>query len=406
MTEGHNLRVEGAQAKHGPAGFAAMRDGFIRLSLPVRDRPLRTALETGTLTSAGGADARETLRSWASYESTPLVSLPVLATALGVHAVSCKDESARFGIGSFKALGGAFAVLRALQDEVERQTGHRPSASALRDGSPVVAEITIVTASAGNHGRSVAWGSELFGCRCVVVLPVDAIPPRAAAIESHGARVERFDGAYDEAVGWARSQAEQNGWLVVSDTAYDGYEDIPRRIMEGYTLLAEEMLDAIAAAEARPLTHLLIQGGVGGLAAGVCGRMVERLGDDRPRFVVVEPWKADCFGRSLRAGHLVTADPPFETEMGGLAAGVPSTIAWDFLETALDAAVALPESVWISGAAALGRGDLGPAIEAGPSGAAGVGALLVLAGLPASRSLLEFDEHSHVGVLVTEKRFT
>jgi len=377
----------------------------VRVSLRPGEERTITALAAGALTTDGAAEARRTIRSWAAYEPTPLVGLPGLAASLGVRTVLCKDESGRFGLGSFKSLGGAFAVLRAVQDEVERRTGRRPRAEELRNDPRVAAQITTVTASAGNHGRSVAWGSEQFGCRCVVVLPADATSARAAAIESHGARVERFDGGYDAAVGWAQQEADRNGWLVVSDTAYDGYEETPRRIMEGYTLLAEEMLDALDARGDPPLTHLFVQSGVGGLAAGVCGRFIERLGEDRPRFIVVEPWRADCFGQGLRAGRLVTAMPPFATAMGGLAAGVPSTLAWDFLKTVFDGAIALPESAWIDGVAALERGELGSAIDAGPSGAAGVGALLTLVRLPAARALLGLDERSHVAVLVTEKRF-
>ena len=402
MNEGSNLSTDRAGANHHTS---VLPGGFLRISLRATDESAVAAVAVGALTADGAAEARRTIQSWEAYEPTPLVALPVLARALGVGAVSCKDESARFGTGSFKSVGGAFAVLRALQDEIERETGRRPSADELRSDHRIAAKITTITASAGNHGRSVAWGSEQFGCDCVVVLPTDAIAARATAIESHGARVERFDGAYDEAVGRARREAERNGWLVVSDTAYEGYEETPRRIMEGYTLLAEEMLDVVESAGDPPLTHLFVQGGVGGLATGVCGRILERLGDNRPRFIVVEPWRADCFGRSLRAGRLVSAPPPFETEMGGLAAGVPSTLAWDFLKTAFDGAIALPESVWIAGAEALKDGELGSAIDAGPSGAAGVGALLALTRLPAARALLGLDEHSHVAVLVTEKRF-
>ncbi|MCG8467513.1 MAG: pyridoxal-phosphate dependent enzyme, partial [Gemmatimonadetes bacterium] len=191
------------------------------------------------------AEARRAIRTWTRYEPTPVVALPELARRLGVRAVSCKDESGRFGLGSFKALGGAYAVLRVLQDTIERHTGERPTDEELRRGHPLAADVTTTTASAGNHGRSVAWGSEQLGCGCVVVLPADAVPARAAAIESHGARVERFDGGYDGAVAHVQERATEEGWVVVSDTAYPGYEKTPQRIMEGYTLIADELVETL-----------------------------------------------------------------------------------------------------------------------------------------------------------------
>jgi diaminopropionate ammonia-lyase len=346
------------------------------------------------------------MKAWDGYSPSPFHRLSGLASRIGVADVWCKDESARFGIGSFKALGGAYAVLRTIQDELERRTGRRPDDRELADRShPAVRELTTVTASAGNHGRSVAWGSARFGCRCVVYLPEDAAPPRAAAIESHGAEVVRYPGVYDDAVDHARVQAAANGWLVVSDTAYDGYEEIPRRVYEGYTLLADELLADLRDAGAAPLTHLFIQTGVGGLAAGVLGHLWRELGSERPRFVAVEPWRADCFGRSIRAGRAVSVEGPFATRMGGLAAGVPSPLAWTLLEGCLDAGVAIPEELTDRAAEALAAGELGASISSGPSGAAGVGALLALGSLPSGRSLLGVDAASSVGVVVTEKRF-
>ncbi|WP_419165966.1 diaminopropionate ammonia-lyase [Candidatus Palauibacter sp.] len=376
-----------------------------RLRLSLRSPQLRRGATEGILDPAAAAAARDVIRGWHGYEATPLVTLPGLAALLGVEAVWVKDESSRFGLGSFKSLGGAFAVLRALQDEIERRSGARPTAAELRAGHPHAAEITVTTASAGNHGRSVAWGSTEFGCRCVVFLPEDAIPARARAIESHGAEVVRVPGAYDGAVAHTDRAAARNGWIVVSDTAYEGYEETPRRVMAGYTLLAAEMLEALASAGAPPLTHLFVQAGVGGLATGVCGHFAHRCGEARPRFVAVEPWRADCFGRSLRLGRASAAEPPFDTAMGGLAAGVASTIAWDFLAPLLDAALSLPEDGWVAGAEALESGGLGARIVAGPSGAAGIGALLALAGFPGLRKLLGLDASARVGVLVTETRF-
>lgn len=375
------------------------------LRLSLRSPQLRREAAEGILDPSEAAAARDVIRGWHGYGATPMVTLPGLAALLGVESVRVKDETPRFGLGSFKALGGAFAVLRALQDEIGRRSGTRPTAAELRAGHPLAAGITVTTASAGNHGRSVAWGSAEFGCRCVIFLPADAIPARARAIEEHGARVVRVPGEYDGVVGHTDREAARHGWIVVSDTAYEGYEETPRRIMAGYTLLAAEMLDDLARVGATPFTHLFVQAGVGGLATGVCGHFAQVCGEGRPRFIAVEPWRADCFGRSLRHGRARIAEPPFHTAMGGLAAGVASTIAWDCLAPLLDAAVALPEPVWTAGAEALESGRLGARISAGPSGAAGAGALLALAHLPALRRLLALDASSRVGALVTEQRF-
>ncbi len=380
-----------------------MRGAVLRLSLPSVEH--RGSPPEGILDPGATAVARSVIRAWAGYEPTPMVPLPGLAETLGIEAAWCKDETGRFGLGSFKSLGGAYAVFRTLQDEIERRTGLRPSAGDLRAGHPVAREITTTTASAGNHGRSVAWGSSEFGCRCVVFLPSDASAARARAIESHGAEVRRFDGAYDGAVAHTEREAARNGWIVVSDTAYDGYEETPRLVMDGYTLIAAEMLEALEAAGARRLTHVFIQAGVGGLATGVCGQLAQMLNDRRPRFIAVEPWRADCFGRSLRLDRAVAATAPFDTAMGGLAAGVASTTAWRFLHAYLDGAVAMPESAWRAGADALEHGRLGASIVAGPSGAAGVGALLALARLPRLKKLLGLGPSACVGALVTEKRF-
>jgi len=393
----HNLMRAGPFANPAP----------LRLSLAVRSgRPAWGPAHADVLDPDRAAAAREEMRTWDEYRPTPLVALPALAERLGVSEVWCKDESGRFGIGSFKALGGAYAVLRTLQAEVGRRIGRVPTAAELRRGAvPEARTVTTITASAGNHGRSVAWGSERFGCGCVVVLPTDTAPARAAAIESHGARVERYPGDYDAAVGFAEALAAERGWYVVSDTAWAGYEAIPRLVSEGYTLLADEALEALREAGSGPPTHLFVQAGVGGLATGVCGHLWQTSGDRRPTLVAVEPWSADCFGRSIRAGELRTVPGPFATGMGGLASGVPSPLAWRLLRDCLDAAVAIPDRASGLAAAALASGELGAEIDAGPSGAAGVGALVSLAGLPGARELLDLGPRSRVLALVTERRF-
>lgn len=401
------MREDTAAPNHAnlPGSQADAKAGCVRLSLAgaTLDRSPTAAL-TEILDPVRSVSARSEMRSWPGYAPTPLVELPGLAEQLGVSCVWCKDESGRFGIGSFKALGGAYAVLRALQGVIFHRAGEEPSADALvAKEVPDVAKITTVTASAGNHGRAVAWGSERFGCRCLVVLPEGTGAMRADAIASHGAEVEWYPGDYDEAVRHAERLAAERGWLVVSDTAYAGYEDIPRRVSEGYTLSADEMLEGLRARADRSLTHLFIQAGVGGLATGVCGHLWHELGPARPTFIAVEPLEADCFGRSIRAGDRRCVPGPFETHMGGLAAGVPSTLAWRMLSGCLDAGIAISDEASDEAAFELENGSLGSTISAGPSGAAGVGALLMLARLPSARRLLGLDSSSALAVVVTEQ---
>lgn len=357
------------------------------------------------LDPAGARDAAAEIRRWPEYEPTPLRELPGLADALGVERVWLKDESNRLGLGSFKALGGAYAVLRELQDAVHAETGRRPSARELRGGSAreLVAALTVTAATAGNHGRSVAWGAERFGCGCVIFLPADASEARAAAIAAHGARLRIVEGGYDEAVRRAGAEAARQGWLVISDTAYPGYEVVPRRVMQGYALIADEVMEQLAGRGEPPPTHCLVQAGVGGLAAAVCGTLDAALGPDRPRFVAVEPWSADCIGRSLRAGRRRTVSDPFRTGMTCLACGEPSLLAWKVLAGTLDWALAVPDPPVAEAGRALAAGELGPAVELGPSGAAGVGAMLALSALPAVRRSLELDEESRVLALGTER---
>jgi len=378
--------------------------GCVRFSLASR-RPARSPTDAlqAVLDPELAARARAEMRSWRGYAPTPLIELPALAEWLGVSRVWCKDESARFGIGSFKALGGAYAVACVLQDEIEYRTGVRPAAEALvRREVPEAADFTTVTASAGNHGRAVAWGSERVGCRCVVVLPEGVESARAAAIAAHGAEVQRFSGTYDAAVKHVTRMAEKRGWLVVSDTAWSGYEDVPRRISEGYTLLADEMLQQLEAGAEPVPTHLFVQTGVGGLATGVCGHLWHALGAERPTFVAVEPLAWDCFSRSLRAGEPRRAAGGGDTPMGGLAAGVPSSLAWRLLSGCLDAGIAIPDAAARAAVVALATGRLGSIVTAGPSGAAGVGALLALGRAASARRLIGLDRSSAVSVLVTE----
>ena len=196
--------------------------------------------QQAVLGDAGLAAARAEIGSWDGYAPTPLVELPGLARRAGVGRLFYKDEGGRFGLKSFKALGGAYAVFRLLKAEIERRTGDTGVTSRDIAGGAhreIVAGITVTCATDGNHGRSVAWGARTFGCSCVIYIHAHVSEGRRAAIARYGAEVERVSGTYDDSVRHAAEMAAANGWFVVSDTSYPGYMDVPRDVMQGYTVM-------------------------------------------------------------------------------------------------------------------------------------------------------------------------
>lgn len=336
------------------------------------------------LTAAGFAKAVREIRSWPGYAPTPLVVLPALADALGLAAIRYKDERGRFGLKSFKALGGAYAVRRVLARQ------NRPAA-----------EVTVTCATDGNHGRSVAWGAQLFGCRCVIFVHATVSEGRAEAIRRYGAEVRRVKGNYDDAVRHAAGEAGRHGWYVVSDTSYEGYRDVPLDVMHGYGVMAEESMAQWPAGGAP--THIFVQAGVGALAAAICASFWLRWRKRRPRFVIVEPVRADCIYRSLEAGRPAAVHGGLETVMAGLACGEVSQLAWEVLATGADAAVAIDDAFALDAVRRLASprgGD--PAIVAGETGGAGLAALLALGERPEFRAPLALGPQAEVLLLGSE----
>lgn len=326
-------------------------------------------------------DAARAIRSWPGYASTPLVALPSLARELSIRSIRVKDESGRFGLGSFKALGGAYGVERVLAGRAD------PSG------------ITVTCASDGNHGRAVAWGAGRFGCRAVVYLPAHVTEARAEAIRSLSATVVRVEGEYDEAVARAEEDAARHGWTVVSDTSYEGYDRIPRWVMQGYTVMVAEAMDQLG--DARP-THVFVQGGVGGLAAAALGHWWEVAGTDRPRFVVVEPEEAACLYETVREGRPAPARGSLETVMAGLSCRRVSPLAWSILEPGAHAFITVRDTGVHPAMRALGSGAWGATVEAGESGVAGLLGLVEAARDPGARELLGLNDTSEIIVFNTE----
>ena len=356
-------------------------------------RARRTAYpdELRRLLNAGRArESRRWLAAWDLIATpTPLRPLPGLAARLGVGMLAVKDESVRSPLGSFKALGAPAALIRLV---LRRVPAAHPEAVLAGAYAGVLRDLVVISATDGNHGRALAAAARGAGCRCVIVLHAQVSAEREAAIAQFGAEVVRVAGNYDDSVGEAARLARQHGWQVVSDTSWPGYEDVPRDVMQGYAVLADEVFGQATV----PFTHLVVQGGVGGLAAAVAAAWWERCGARRPQLIVVEPQEADCLLQSARAGRPASASGSVDSVMAGLACGAASPLAWRFLEPAVDTFVTVTDAQAIDAMRAFAGGTGGGVpVLAGESGAAGLAALLAFGardlGLDADSRVLLFN---------------
>jgi diaminopropionate ammonia-lyase len=324
-----------------------------------------------------------------------------LAETLKLSAIYVKDESCRLGLGSFKALGGSYAAIRIVLEHAGRVLGgdleiedlDRPHVRA------VAATMTLACATDGNHGRSVAQGAQIAGANCVIFVHSGVSAARVQAIEDFGARTIRVPGTYDDSVVEATKVCAANGWTTVSDTSWPGYERIPTLVMQGYTVLMDEVM---AALPQKP-THVFIQAGVGGLAATVAAYLAVRYQEGRPILSVVEPDRAACIYESIRAGELIKIDHRVPTVMAMLECYEPSLVAWRIITRAADAFVAITEDDAIRAMNSLAR-PIGadPAIISGESGGAGLAGLAHVCADPAYRAALRLDADSVVLVVNTE----
>jgi len=336
--------------------------------------------------------------SWPGYAPTPLRALPELAAAAGIGALHYKDEGGRFGLGSFKALGGAYAVGRLLVAELARRgVANAARMSDLEKGlhADAAREITVTCATDGNHGRSVAWGARRFGARCVIFVHEGVSQGRRDSIAAFGAEIRVVPGTYDDAVREAAATAERDGWFVVSDTSWPGYTEIPRDVMQGYRLMAQEALEALP----QPPTHVFVQGGVGGVAAAVSVQLRARHGT-APHLVVVEPERAACLLASAEAGRPVAIGGELDTLMAGLACGEPSLLAWQELERGAFAFMAVSDDSAVDCMRLLARRE--PPVVAGESAVAGLAGLLLGAAEPGARAALGLGPESRVLLFGTE----
>ena len=358
--------------------------------------------QAGVVDDAGTAAAHTEIAAWPDYRPTPLVPLPGLARRLDVGSMLYKDEDKRFGLHSFKALGGAYAVLCVLREHLAAAGLGSVTARELLAGGhrTNVAEVTVACATDGNHGRSVAWGAQMFGCLCRIYLHAHVSEAREREIARYGAIIHRVPGNYDDSVRQCAEDAAVRGWTLVADTSEDEDDIIPAIVMRGYGVMVEEIRAQLGGEDA---THVFVQGGVGGLAGAVCGRFWEAMGERRPRCVVVEPSRADCIARSIAAGRPTTVPGEVSTFMACLAAGEVSRPAWRILEHGVDDVLTLPDEAAGECMRLLAAGVGGdPPVVSGESGCAAIAALVAAALDSALRDALGLRGDSRVVAIGSE----
>ena len=320
-------------------------------------------------------------RQLPGYRMSPLKGLSNLAARLGLGGIWVKDESARLDLQSFKVLGGSYAIYKLIQKRLGREDPELSFAD-LTNGTirEELGDITFAAATDGNHGRGVAWSASQMGFKSVIYVHKLTSRGRIQAIEQSGAQVVVVDGNYDDAVRQVDQDAQRNGWEVVSDTSWEGYEDIPKWVMQGYTTMFSETQEQLAAQGLSQPTHIFVQAGVGSLAAATIG-FYRNLFGDSVQTCVIEPTKAACLYRSAleEDGMPHTVEGDLDTIMAGLACGEPNPIAWEILKDRADYFAICPDFV-----AAMGmrvycvplQGD--PVVISGESGAVTLGALMYI----------------------------
>lgn len=348
-------------------------------------------------------------KSFPQYSVTPLTRLTNLASYLGLKRLYVKDESYRFGLNAFKVLGGSYAIAKYISKELGRDVSEVPysvlTSEKLREE---FGQATFFSATDGNHGRGVAWAANRLGQKCVIRMPKGTTQTRLENIAKENATVTIEDMNYDECVRLAASEAENTPrGIIVQDTAWDGYEEIPTWIMQGYGTLATEADEQLAADGARP-THIFIQAGVGSLAGAVIGYFANRFKENPPVMVVVEAGAADCLYRSALKGdgNRIDVTGDMLTIMAGLACGEANTVSWDILRNHADAFVSCPDWVSANGCRIYGapmRGDT--QVISGESGSVTMGLVHALMTKPEYKELkeaLKLDENSEVLLVSSE----
>lgn len=346
--------------------------------------------------------------SFPEYKVTPLAELKNLATELGLGNVFVKDESYRFGLNAFKVLGGSYAIGSYIAKKLGMDISELPydimTSKAIRDK---LGNITFVTATDGNHGRGVAWTANRLKQKGVIYMPKGSAPERLKNIQALGAEASITDLKYDDAVRQAKEHADKFGWVLIQDTDWEGYMEVPTWIMQGYTTMAWEAAQQLKSTKP---THIFLQAGVGAMSGAITGFFADLYGDgpDAPIVTIVEPEKADCIYRTAQAndGKLHFAEGNMDTIMAGLACGEPCTTGWNILHDHADHFVSEPDSAAATGMRVLGNPMAGDVrVVSGESGAATLGFVAQVMRKPELKAIkeeLQLDESSRVLCFSTE----
>ncbi len=311
-------------------------------------------------------------RSLPGYRPTPLVRLPGLAGHLGIRDLFVKDENHRFDLKAFKILGASYAMAKCLGEVIGLADEDLTFQNIVARKS-VYDHLTFVTATDGNHGRAVAWAAKQFGCSAVVYMPEGASPVRLEAIRQYGAEASVAGRNYDECVMHADRKARENNWTLLQDTSWEGYETVPRHIMQGYSTLITE---SIGPEQENFPTHVFVQAGVGSLAAAMLASLTSLAGGTAPIFIVVEPEGAPCLYESIQKKKRVRIEGDLATIMAGLSCGEPSLMGWEILKSGAHAFLMCADEIPRKGMKVLGNPLADdPRIISGESGAVTLGAL-------------------------------
>lgn len=360
------------------------------------------------LTARFGVKAVETPRRMLEAcpvdAETPMLELSGLASSLGVKRIWWKDERARMRLNSFKALGGAYAVARQLEAKVTRALKSTPEPKALIGGAAnaIAQDMTVTAATDGNHGLSVAAGARIFAMKCVIFVHKRVEQERIARIEAKGAEVRVVDGVFDDAVAEAERMAREEGWILVADTSPQPEDEISGDVIQGYSVLCDEIHTQLEDEKAKP-SHLFAQAGVGGMAAAVIAGMRARRGEDAPFSICVEPERAPAVFGSIKAGEPVRAPDAGGTAMEMLDCYAPSGLAFEALKRTANAFLTVSEESAKEAVRMLAEpeGD-DPVIEATETAAAGLAGLLTVLDDEDLREQCGIDDSSEIVLIGTE----
>lgn len=367
----------------------------------------KIAIEDSKFLSINVADnVKRFHQSLPEYSVTPLQVFSSLAQEMGVQNIFVKDESFRFGLNSFKGLGGSFAIARYIADllEVEEMSFAQLCSKNIREK---LGQLVFVTATDGNHGRGVAWAAKALGHKAVVYMPAGSSPERLEHIRKLGADAYTTAYNYDDTVRFAEKMAKENGWVLMQDTALSGYEKVPTWIMQGYLTMVDEVVKQLQEMMVYP-THVILQAGVGSMAAAVAGYLKAVYGEKCPNIIVVESEKADCLYRTAlsKEGVVQKVTGEMNTIMAGLACGEPNLIALSILKAYASAFITCPDNLAALGMRLLAatRGT-DQSIISGESGAIGAGVLGELmwnTDYEKAKGQLKLDKNSRVLIFSTE----